>query len=195
MRIAWLTASSDGGSRAMVASSAEPVLLEPNRHQGHFAEAFVASIAAAAGLDVLLPRLGDKIDLQVFTPGPQGTSSSRQICLQVKSWSAPKSDGNGHFHYPLEVPAYNYLAGADHDVRHYLVLCIVPPESTQYADAQPMRLHLRRAAYWLSLRDMEADPSLNPNSTKTVLVPKTNLITPVTIRALVERNEPLAVVS
>ena len=177
----------------MVAGSTPSVLLEPNRHQGHFAEALVASIAAAAGLDVFLPRLGDKVDLQVFTPGPQGTSSSRQICLQVKSWSSPKGS-DSYFNYPLEVPAYNYLAGKDHDVRHYLVLCIIPTGADRYADAQPSRLHLRRAAYWLSLRDKEPDPSLISTSTKTVYVPKTNLITPVTIRALVERNERLAIV-
>jgi hypothetical protein len=178
----------------MVAASSTPsLLLEPNRHQGHFAEAFVASIAAAAGLDVLLPRLGDRMDIQVFTPGPQGTSSSRQISLQVKSWSSPKAS-NGYYNYPLAVPAYNYLAGRDHDVRHYLVLCIVPTGTDQYADAQPSRLHLKRAAYWLSLRDEEPDRSLNKTNTKTVYVPKRNLITPVTIRALVERNEEMAIV-
>lgn len=58
-----------------------------NLLQGYFAESLVASIAAGAGLDVLFPRLGAAIDLSVFKPGPRGTSSSRQIDLQVKSWS------------------------------------------------------------------------------------------------------------
>ena len=179
----------------MVASSTRPpALLEPNRHQGYFAEALVASISAAAGLDVYFPRLGDKADLQVYTPGPQGTSSSRQIVIQVKSWCNPK--GNGlYYNYPLEVSAYNFLAGTDHDVRHYLALCIVPPGTGDYADAQPRRLHLKRAAYWFSLRDKAPDYSLNPNSAKTVYVPKSNLITPTTIRALVDRNESMAVIA
>ena len=185
----------NGGKLPMVAgSSAPPALLQPNRHQGYFAEALVASISAAAGLDVYFPRLGDKADLQIYTPGPGGTSSSRQICIQVKSWCNPKGSEQ-YYNYPLEVPAYNHLAGPDHDVRHYLALCIVPPGVDNYADAQPRRLHLRCAAYWLSLRSEQPDHSLNSNSTKTVYVPKTHLITPATIRALVDRDEAMAVVA
>lgn len=178
----------------MVATSVPDATLEPKTHQGYFAEAFVASIAAAAGLDVFLPRLGHRVDLQVYSPGPLGTSSSRQIVLQVKSWSVGRLSEDDHFHYDLDVPAYNYLAGSGHDVRHYLVLAIVPRNPARYADAQPRRLLSRYAAYWLSLKDMEADNNLSPKSTKTVLVPRRNLITPLTIRALVERQEELAVV-
>lgn len=81
--------------------------INPNVHQGYFAESFVASIAAAAGLDIQLPRLGHGIDLGVFRPGPNGTSGSRQMNLQVKSWSTGTLNADGHFHYPLEVPAFN----------------------------------------------------------------------------------------
>lgn len=126
-------------------STTPPALLEPNRHQGYFAGALVASISAAAGLDVLFPRLGDKMDMQVYTPGPHGTSSSRQICIQVKSWCNPKGS-ELYYNYPLDVSAYNHLAGKDKDVRHYLALCIVPPGADDYADAHPRRLHLKRAA-------------------------------------------------
>jgi hypothetical protein len=175
-------------------STTPPALLEPNRHQGYFGEALVASIAAAAGLDVFFPRLGDKADLQVYTPGPKGTSSSRQICIQVKSWSNPKGS-ELCYNYPLEVSAYNHLAGGDHDVRHYLALCIVRSGTDDYADAQGSRLHLKHAAYWLSLRNETPDNTLNQESTKTVYVPKNHLITPVTMRALVDRNEGMAIVS
>ncbi len=128
--------------------------LNPNVHQGYFAEAFVASIAAAAGLDVQLPRLGQRIDLGVFRPGVNGTSGSRQINLQVKSWSTGTLNADGNFHYPLEVPAFNYLAGEDHDVRHYLVLCIVPQRPLAIRRRPTSRqLRLQQAAYWLSLRN------------------------------------------
>jgi hypothetical protein len=45
--------------------------LEKNRHQGHCGEIFVASVAAA-GFDVLLPRLGDVMDMQIYSRGPKG---------------------------------------------------------------------------------------------------------------------------
>jgi hypothetical protein len=165
-----------------------------NVDQGYYAEGFVAAIAAAAGLDVQWPRLGARIDLCVFLPGPNGTSGSKQMDIQVKSWSTGSVSADGNFHYPLEVPAFNYLAGDGHDVRHYLVLCIVPPNATGYSDAQHDRLRLHQAAYWLSLVHQVPDPTLNPQSTKTVLVPRTHLVTVTTIRALVEGHEAAAVV-
>lgn len=180
----------DGG----VVALAGPAGAHPNVDQGYFAEGLVASLAAAAGLDVQWPRLGHRIDLGLFLPGPKGTSGSKQIDLQVKSWSTGQLNADGHFHYPLEIPAFNYLAGHEHDVRHYLVLCVVPPQVGDYADAQHNRLRLRHAAYWLSLRDKMPDPTLNPTSTKTVLVPAKHLLTTTTIRALVEDHEHMAVV-
>lgn len=178
-----------GGAMAVVG----PAAAHTNVDQGYFAEGLVAAIAAAAGLDVQWPRLGHRIDLGVFLPGPNGTSGSKQVNFQVKSWSTGKCSADGNFHFPLEVPAFNYLAGDAHDVRHYLVMCLVPPDAANYADAQHERLHLRHAAYWLSLRHEAPDATLNPNSTKTVLVPSQNILTSTTIRALVENNEHLAV--
>jgi hypothetical protein len=178
----------------MAAGGLAPAGINPNVHQGYFAEGFVASIAAAAGLDIQLPRLGHGIDLGVFRPGPNGTSGSRQINLQVKSWSTGALNPDDHFHYPLEVSAFNYLAGWGHDVRHYLVMCLVPADATRYADARHERLRLCQAAYWMSLRNQSPDPTLKEGSTKTVLVPRVNLLTPLTIGALVDGREHLAVV-
>jgi hypothetical protein len=168
--------------------------INPNVHQGFFAETFVASIAAAAGFDVSLPRVGKGIDLQVFTTGFNGTSGSRQITLQVKSWSTGSLNADGSFHFPLEVSAFNYLCGNDHDTRHYLVLCVVPSTHPDYAFATDSDLQLRHAAYWLSLRDEQADFTLDDNSTKTVLVPRTHLLTSDTMRFLVANDEVSAVV-
>jgi Domain of unknown function (DUF4365) len=178
----------------MAAGEAAPIGLDQNTHQGYFAEGMVAAIAAAAGLDVAFPRLAHRIDFSVYRPGPNGTSGSRQIDLQVKSWSTGRVNPDGFFHYPLEVPAFNQLAGRGHDVRHYLILCLVPAHVNDYADARHGGLQLSRAAYWLSLRNMDPDESLNPHSTKTVLVPRSHLLTPTTIRALVDNNEGEAIV-
>lgn len=171
-----------------------PTALGHNVHQGYFGEGLVAAIAAAAGLDVQFPRLGHNIDLSVFKPGPNGTSGSRQVTFQVKTWSTGQLNADGTFHYPLEVPAFNYLAGSGHDVRHYLVLCIVPALATGYSSADAARLQLNHAAYWMSLKHEVPDDSLNESSTKTVLVPATNLLTADTIMHLVDDNEAMAVV-
>jgi len=173
---------------------AQPVGINPNVHQGYFAEFLVASIAAAAGLDVHWPRLGHRVDLGVYLPGLNGTSGSKQITLQVKSWSKGRLGTDDHFRYRLDGAAFNYLAGNGHDVRHYLVLCVVPPQASDYANARPKRLRLKHAAYWLSLRDEEPDEHLLPASSKKVLVPAKHLLTTETIRALVDGREQEAVV-
>ena len=178
----------------MAVSGTAPIGLDAKVHQGYFAEGFVAAIAAAAGLDVAFPRLGHIIDFSVYRPGPNGTSGSKQIDLQVKSWSTGQVSSDGFFHYPLEVAAYNHLAAPGHDVRHYLILCLVPIESSGYANAGHDGLQISRAAYWHSLRHMTPDESLIPTSKKVVLVPQSHLLTPATIRALVDGDESGAVV-
>lgn len=169
-------------------------MLDQNTHQGYFGECLVAAIAGAAGLDVMLPRLGHRIDMSVYDPGPKGTSSSKQVTLQVKSWRSGTLSADDHYHYPLEVPAFNHLAGGNHDVRHYLVLCIVPSDAADYLTAEEHQATLRHAAYWLSLRDQVPDLGLNPDSTKTVNVPRRNRLTPETMALLVNNNEASAVV-
>lgn len=157
--------------------------------QGYFGEALVASIAVGAGLEVMTPGLGKGIDLSVYSPGPRGTSSSRLICLQVKSWAAGSLNDDGTFHYRLENTAYNYLSGTDHSVRHYLALCLVPDDPGLYAVADHDRLTLMRAAYWYSLRDRQPNTELPEQGRTTVRVPRTNLLTVSTMRALVDGNE------
>lgn len=168
--------------------------LNKNVHQGYFAEGMVAAIAAAAGLDVLWPRLGHGEDLTIYKPGLNGTSGSRQMVLQVKSWSSAALNEDGTFHYPLEVSAYNHLAGSDHDVRHYLVLCIVPSTTAQYCHSNYERVQLRQAAYWLSLREVDPEPTSNASS-RTVRVPRTHLLTASTIASLLDHNEAGAVIA
>jgi uncharacterized protein DUF4365 len=195
-QIGWkLTLQTAGPGARMAAGEAVPVGLHPNVEQGYFGEAFVTAIAASAGLDVCFPRLGHVLDFSVYRKGPKGTSGSKQMDLQVKSWANGQVSPDGNFHYPLKVSAFNGLAGTDHEVRHYLVLFVVPDDSAEYIDASHDRLVMHKAAYWLSLRDMEPDFTLNPESSRMVLVPKSHLLTPLTIRALVDGRENEAVVA
>lgn len=178
----------------MVADKGEGQGLDKNRHQGYYGEIFVASIAAAAGYDVLIPYMGDHFDIQVTGRGPRGTSDGRQIGFQIKSWSTGALNRDGSFHYPLKVDAYNFLARRN-DVRHYLALCIVPKEVDSYTEARSRRLVHRHAAYWLSLLGREqVEEGAGSDGTRTVHVPARNLITPATMRALLEDEEDQAVV-
>ena len=178
----------------MGGSGPQPLLaVDPKVHQGFYGEAFVAAIAAAAGFDVDFPRVGHGKDFSISARGPKGTSRSRKIDVQVKSWSKPRNK-DGVFKYPLEVTAYNYLSGQDHDVRQYLILCLVPANAGKYAHGRHTFLRLNRSAYWFSLRDQQPDYTLSDDSRKTIYVPQTNLLTVNTLTALLEGDETAAVV-
>lgn len=163
-------------------------------HQGRYGEAFVHALAAASGLNVGSWQTDVGIDWILATPGPRGTIRSPRIEVQVKSWSRPAGTEKA-WHYPLRCGAFNHLAGPGHQIPHFLFLCIVPDDADRYAEADPDRLLLRRSAYWYSLAGERPDPDLNPVSTKTVHVPKQNLITPITVTALLEKRLDEAIVA
>ena len=166
---------------------------DANAHQGHHGEAFVHLLAAAAGLNVARYDLDVGVDWILATPGPRGTQRSPKIEVQVKSWSTPTGSA-AVWNFPLSCRAYNHLAGPGHEVPHFLFVCVVPTDAALYADADHEQMLVRKAAYWHSLANETPDPTLNPESTKTVHIPKCNLLTPATVTALVERRLGEAVV-
>jgi hypothetical protein len=94
--------------------------------------------------------------------------------------------------YRLSTRQFNALAGRGFDLRRFLIMVTVPDAASRFAvcDADCMRLH--HAAYWVSLADQEllADGPGAPASVA-VRVPRRNLLTPTTLRALVA-GEPEA---
>jgi hypothetical protein len=159
-------------------------------HQGLYAEGLVSTLALAAGLNLARYDWDPGMDRIISTPGPRGARRSPMIQVQIKSWSSPKGTGT-YWSFPLKIKAYNDLAeqGVD-EVRRYLVLCIVPDDVRHFVRAGHDDLRFQRAAYWHYLGDeRRLDDSLGHNSTKTVHVPKVQLLTPATLVALVEGRE------
>ncbi|WP_306359208.1 DUF4365 domain-containing protein [Nocardia sp. CC227C] len=157
---------------------------DSNPHQGHYDEAFVYALAAAAGLQVAKfdPDFSG-VDLHLKLPGATN-GNFPCVEMQVKSWSQPVRR-NGHFRYDrLNERQFNALAGAQR-VPRFLVLVIVPPAASDYTVAAPARLTLAHAAYWQDLSGEE--PIANPSRDRytRVLVPETNLLTVTSLLKLV----------
>ncbi|GII25502.1 DUF4365 domain-containing protein [Planosporangium mesophilum] len=148
--------------------------------QGHYGEALVRGLACAAGLTTSKKDLDvDGVDIQIGFPGRLNSVRHPAIEAQVKSWSAPKSD-DATWRYPLDLENYDNLVGVvgtDFPLPRYLFLVIVPPEKERYTLASHNCLHLHHAAYWASLMDEPPAAELPVKSTKTVYVPKENLLT------------------
>jgi hypothetical protein len=182
----------------MTAESLRPAItgrLDPIQHQGLYGESFVRVLANAAGLSATKPEPDTGEDWTIAAPGPRGTIKDPKIVTQVKSWSNERQTASGDsWSYPLPVRAYNNFAGSGFQLRRYIFLCVVPNDPSQYATSTIEELVLYRSAFWFHLRDHEPDESLPPLSTKTIHVPKRNLLTMETLAALVENRESEAVV-
>jgi len=148
--------------------------------QGHYGEAFVRSLACAAGLVTSKKDLDmDGVDIQLGHPGLLKSIRHPTLDAQVKSWSTPIGDEE-YFRYPLEMHNYQNLVGTvgiDFPIPRYLFLVIVPPRKSDYTSASDDCLRLHHAAYWVSLMSETPASELSNTSTKTVYVPRKNLLT------------------
>jgi hypothetical protein len=169
-------------------------LLDPSAHQGLHGESLVRALVAAVGLEISRPEPAYGKDYYVGFPGPRETLRTPKILVSVKSWSTPTLGPDNCWHYPLRGSNYNFLARST-DLRPYLFLVTLPALPADYSEATHDQLVLRTAAYWYSFEGIAFDPGLEEASTRTVLVPRVNLLNASTLLALVEGRETDAVVA
>ncbi|WP_217140438.1 DUF4365 domain-containing protein [Streptomyces sp. AC627_RSS907] len=150
-----------------------------NGHRGAFGEEFIRMLATAANLDVTRKerdRVG--VDWQLGYTGRRGTRRFPAIEAQVKCTSSPDIHED-HIRYPLKVKNYNQLAGPDYEMPRFLFLVLAPADPFAWSHATEERLRLSHAAYWLCLHDQ--DPvdldGRSGSGTRTVYVPRANLLT------------------
>jgi hypothetical protein len=170
----------------MTATAGRRMGMTLRQHQGHHGEGFVFAMASSAGLLISRPSLDiDGVDWLIGFPGQLGTVRSPKMEVQVKSWSVPEGDEDA-WAYRMRLRHYNALAGGGFEVRRYLVLVIVPADVAGYATCEHDAMRVSHAAYWTSLADRPVLPG-GENDSKTVVVPvpRSNLLTPETLKALV----------
>jgi hypothetical protein len=109
------------------------------------------------------------------------------LAVQVKSWSRPR-ERDGYWRFDrLSEKQFNALAGNKRSVPRLLALVVVPRDVEGFASADEQLLRLSRAAYWMSLRDMQRFP--DPTERKvTVDVPRRQLLTVQSLKWLCERS-------
>ncbi|MEU8344914.1 DUF4365 domain-containing protein [Spirillospora sp. NPDC048832] len=166
--------------------------MDARNHQGGYGEAFVSTLAVAAGLRLAKPIPDmDGVDLCIWPDGVGARRGARApaINVQVKSGSAA-TETDTTWGYRLEVPHFNFLADGWATVYPtFLFLVIVPKEWREYATAEHDGLLLRNAAYWHCLAGEDPIVDAKAGAKTTVHVPKSNLLTVDSLRALVEDPE------
>jgi hypothetical protein len=166
------------------------VVLNGEVWQGHFAEGLVWALSCAAGLNPGKRNLDvDGVDIQVGFPGRVGTMRYPLIEAQVKSCCNP-SYVSDCFSYPIPIKNYNDLVGKvgiDLPTRRYLFLVHAPADKSEYVVSSAQSSDFRHAIYWVDLMDKEQiDP--DAQASKSVHVPKKNLLTVETLIELVKGN-------
>lgn len=158
------------------------------RHrQGHFGEAYVALIAASAGLTVARTHPDvDGADLIVGYKGQMGNTRHPKIEVQVKTWSKPKFDEH-QWRYRMSSPQFNELAGRDYSLPRVLALVIVPSDPADYILPGRSEIAVRNLAYWASLEHLERiDETVQ--ATVPVDIPRCNVLTGDSLKLLVTRS-------
>lgn len=163
------------------------VTLNSEVWQGHFAEGLVGALARAAGLNPGKRELDvEGVDILIGFPGKAGTRRYPQIEAQVKSCSNPTYVGEC-FSYPIPIKNYNDLVGTvgeDFALPRYLFLVHTPALKADYVTCTPESSIFRNAIYWANLMDENPIDS-GRQETKSVHVPKANLLTTESLVALV----------
>lgn len=165
--------------------------MDPNQHRGWYAEAFIAVLAAAAGLRLAKPQPDvDGLDYCMWpdTVGRFRGARSTPINVQVKSAIRPGENAT-HWSHSLAAAHFNALAGTEVTFPTFLFFVVVPPNWQDFTDADHDRLLLCKAAYWHSLSAEELIPAQGAQS-RTVRVPKANLLTVDTLRGLATIRTP-----
>jgi len=150
-----------------------------SHQQEAFSTAFVRTIAASAGLIAWKPEPDiDKIDLGLGRPGRVRS----RIEIQLKSLLGIVQEPD--FPYELDVETFENLRDPDYSVPRVLVVVVSPKDIGEWVSVSTACLEARFSAYWLSL---EGEPETANKSTKTVRIPTSNLLTPESLTALLDR--------
>lgn len=150
-----------------------------------------AHVAAIAGFAGILTGLNDfdyKVD-GVFEAavevggeiGPSGFPLAYQLKSTVKAeWE------NGSVKYKLKSGNYNYMVGRNTERKAtpiILILCCLHDDEPNWVTNTKDLLTLRKCCYWSYL---EGTPVPNGNSSKTIKIPDTNILTSDTLAKMMQ---------
>lgn len=152
--------------------------------------AYLTAVAAVGGVAVEPHRHDDDsvdVTIKKRLPGRSGQSWNVSVNVQLKSTATDVKTAGGALHYPLKAKNYNDLR-AGGNVRHLLMLLVLPPEEEKWAACTAEELVIRKCMYW-------ADPATWPptgnQESVTVAIPEDNLVTPDALEKLLTETQKM----
>jgi len=146
-----------------------------------FSRAYILAIAAAAGINVY--QLGvddDSVDIGFAT---DKVAQRPRLEAQLKCSAVAREDKKS-FQFDLRIKNYQELR-VDSVIPRILILVVVPAELGDWMTLTTRQLTLKKAAYWVSLREA---PETTNTASVTVSIPKKQLFDVETLRKLLKEQ-------
>ncbi len=105
------------------------------------------------------------------------------VDVQLKATKQVPIEQNGKYSYSLKVKNYNELRSTNTGAPQLLVVLYLPEDPNTWPNHSEECLVTRRCAYWVSLRGAAE----TVRDSKTVYVPKSNLLSVESVRTLMTR--------
>lgn len=134
----------------------------------------------------LSPRMMDNagIDITVTVPGVIGDMQSPRFDAQVKCTTNSSLIKETQIHYSLPVHNYKRLIHPYPGAPQFLIIVFVPKDLSEWVQTTEENLTLQKTAYWISLK---GEPSTDLKTAITVHIPRTNLLTPQSLKGIMQR--------
>lgn len=149
--------------------------------------AYLHAVASKAGLAVQRVTRDKGIDVQVLAEGrlsKKAKWASPRIDVQLKACCTVKvSHTAATFSYDLKRKNYDDLR-LPTAVPRILVLLVLPSQRKLWVSHSEKHLISRDCAYWVNLRN---EPSTTNRATKRIVVPRSNTVTPTSLKRLLRR--------
>lgn len=163
-------------------------MLDALTRRGRFGQDYVRALASAAGLFVYgYEREEHGIDLGLRLPGRAGGVASPGVEVLVRSWpqAGLKPCGAEWEFADFDEVQFTRLAGDDFTVPRFLVLVLVPAESSDWAEFKTEGMLVRHLAYYRSLRDESPIEEPSADRARPVRVPTANVLTARSLHSLI----------
>ena len=161
-------------------------MITRNHRQESLSRAYVQAVAARAGVVCSVPDLDYGVDLTLRLVDEANGFEDAGVLLdvQLKSTSAELGGEPQSLGFDLRVTEYNRLRRPDVPVPRILVVLELPPDENQWLTQTLDELILRRAAYWISLRE---SPPVIATKTTRVKLPRSRVFTPIALSEILAR--------
>lgn len=155
--------------------------LPENEIESELSYAYLHAVASKAGLNCRPDNRqadNDGTDALVDYKGPIPNTYITDVPLriQLKATKNMGAETATHISYPFQgIPQYNKMRTNAGGSTRILIILFLPNDPLEWLACSPDQLVLKNAAYWVCLYGA---PIATTDTSKTIYVPKTNLLTP-----------------